>query len=139
MIAALATVTIVVEAPRESGALITATHAADLHRTVAAVPGNIDAPTCAGSNQLLCDGAVVISQVADALALFGLAAPRTRAPLLASAAERAVWEALGAGAADIDELCARAGLPARECVVAVSVLEMQGAIECEMTGEIRRR
>jgi len=138
LIAALAAATIVVEAPKDSGALITATHASDLHRTVASVPGPIDAPTCSGSNLLLRDGAVMMCEVADALALFGLSAPRTRAPLLATAAERTVWEALGAGAAAIDDLCARTGLPARECLVAVSALEIQGAIACEMTGEIRR-
>jgi len=139
ILAALAKVTIVVEAPRQSGALITAMHASDLGRTVAAVPGPIDAPSSAGSNQLLRDGATMICDVADALALFGLSAPRARAPMLATPAERAIWEALGAGVAGIDELCARAGLPARECLVAVSALEIQGAISCELTGEIRRR
>src|SRR5262249_29281591 len=70
ILAALAEVTIVVEAPSQSGALITATHALELGRTVAAVPGPIDSPTAAGSNLLLRDGAVMILDVADALALF---------------------------------------------------------------------
>ena len=140
ILAALAQVTIVVEAPRQSGALITAIHALDLGRTVAAVPGPIDAPTSAGSNQLLRDGATMICDVADALQLFALSAPRAREPVLQTRAERAIWEALGAGAAaSIDELCLRAGWSARECLVAVSALEIQGAISCELTGEIRRR
>ena len=42
IIAALATVTLVVEAGHSSGALITATHALELGRAVAAVPGPID-------------------------------------------------------------------------------------------------
>ena len=140
IIAALAQVTIVVEAPLRSGALNTADHALKLGRTVAAVPGPIDAPASAGSNLLLRDGAIVIAEVADALALFGCAPPpRPRDRVFGSDAERAVWAALEAAATSIDELCARASLPARECVAAVSALEIAGAIECALTGEIRRR
>jgi DNA processing protein len=139
ILAALAQVTIVVEAPRQSGALITAGHALELGRTVAAVPGPIDAPASAGSNLLLRDGAVLLAEVADVLALFGKSAPVPRAPVFATDAERAIWGALGGGAATLDELCTRASLPARECVAAVSALELSGAIECALTGEIRRR
>lgn len=140
IIAALAKATIVVEAPVRSGALITATHALELGRTVAAVPGPIDSAESAGSNELLRDGAIVIAGVADALALVGLSVPVPAAPPeFRDAAERAVWDALAAGPADIDLLCARAALPARDCLAAVTALEMRGVIECELTGEIRRR
>ncbi len=47
---------LVVEAPDRSGALITAKCAMEQGREVFAVPGNIDAPTCAGSNALLQEG-----------------------------------------------------------------------------------
>ena len=52
---------LVVEAPFKSGALITARQAADQGRDVFVVPGNIDVPTCAGSNALLRDGAIAVS------------------------------------------------------------------------------
>ena len=139
ILAALAQVTIVVEAPRQSGPLITAGHALELGRTVAAVPGPIDAPGSAGANLLLRDGAVLLAEVADVLALFGKSAPVPKEPAFASDAERAIWGALVGGAATLDELCTRASLPARECVAAVSALELSGVIECALTGEIRRR
>lgn len=139
LIAALARATIVVEAPHRSGALITARDALDLNRDVAAVPGPIDVPQNAGTNQLLRDGAIMIADVADALALAGLSAPVARRAALLDATLLAVWNALDAPAPDLDALSARAELPARRCLAAVTALELQGAIECALTGEIRRR
>ena len=49
---------LVVEAPEKSGALITANRAMEQGRDVFAVPGNIDVPTCAGSNALLQERAI---------------------------------------------------------------------------------
>ena len=138
VVAALAGATIVVEAGVKSGALITAGHALELGRTVAAIPGPIDMPQSAGSNELLRDGATFIASVADALALVGATAPVRRPPELAPD-ERAVWEALSGGALDADTLTARSGLPAARCLAAVTTLEIAGAVECELTGEIRRR
>ena len=58
---------LVVEAPEKSGALITARLALEQGRDVFAVPGNIDIPTCAGSNALLRDGAIMVSSGWDVL------------------------------------------------------------------------
>lgn len=52
---------LVVEAPERSGALITARQAADQGRDVFAVPGNVDVPSCMGSNGLIRDGAIMAS------------------------------------------------------------------------------
>lgn len=145
IIAALAQAVIVIEAPHRSGALITATHGLELNRIIAAVPGPIDVPQSAGSNTLLRDGAIVIAEIADALALVGATAPAALArpgsdpPALTDLTQCAVWQALESPAADLDALAARASLPARRCLAAVSALELSGAIECALTGEIRRR
>jgi len=139
IIAALATATIVIEAPFDSGALITAERATELGRDVGIVPGPIDSPQSQGSNALLRDGAHPIVAVADALTLVGLAPPAVpSAPRLETDSEIRIWRALDDGSATMDELCARTGLPVTQCLTTVTALELRGVIECALTGEIRR-
>ncbi len=58
---------LVVEAPEKSGALITARWALEQSRDVFVVPGNINTPSCAGSNALLQEGAVPVFSGWDVL------------------------------------------------------------------------
>ena len=58
---------VVVEAPARSGALITASQAAEQGRDVFVIPGNVDVAACAGSNALLRDGAIAVSTGWDIL------------------------------------------------------------------------
>jgi DNA processing protein len=67
VIAGLARITLVVEAAEKSGSLITARCATDYGRDVAAVPGSILSPLCAGSNALLKDGAILVRSAEDLL------------------------------------------------------------------------
>lgn len=60
----------VIEAPIGSGALITAARALDQGREVFAVPGNADAPNCKGSNELIKDGAMLVTCGWDVLCEF---------------------------------------------------------------------
>jgi DNA processing protein len=139
LIAALCSVVIVIEAPERSGALNTVNHALDLGRTIAAVPGPIDQPQSAGANGVIREGGHIITSIEDALALVGLTPPPRvpRGDPLGDAGK--VWTALGQGALDIDALCARTGLPAAQCLAAVTELEVAGSIECAFSGVIRRR
>ncbi len=73
LIAALASVTVVVEARWRSGALNTAHHAESLGRAVAAVPGSVHSANSAGCHRLLREGGAVC--VTDAGEIAELAAP----------------------------------------------------------------
>lgn len=67
IMAALGDMTVVVEAGRRSGSLITAGFASELGRPVGAVPGPITAAQSQGTNGLICDGARPVTCAGDVL------------------------------------------------------------------------
>ena len=67
LLSALALGTLVVEAPAHSGALITASHALEQGRDVYAVPGSIDSPSSEGANQLIREGAMLVTSGWDVM------------------------------------------------------------------------
>ncbi len=71
LIAAMAGVTVVVEASAESGALATASVARSLGRTVLAVPGDVDRPGSRGTLALLRAGARPCADAGDVWAALG--------------------------------------------------------------------
>ncbi|MFE4198868.1 DNA-processing protein DprA [Paenarthrobacter sp. NPDC056912] len=72
IIAALASVTVVVEARWRSGALNTAHHAESIGRVVATVPGSVHSANSAGCHRLLRDGgAVCVTDVGEIAELAG--------------------------------------------------------------------
>jgi DNA processing protein len=80
VIAALGSGTVVVEAARRSGSLVTARLAAELGRVVMAVPGPVTSDQSAGTHELIRDGAMLVaeaSQVREACSsLTAAAAPQ---------------------------------------------------------------
>jgi DNA processing protein len=138
IIAALARATIVVEAGHKSGALNTAGQALDLGRSVAAIPGPIDSPRSAGSNQLIRDGGQLIGTVDDALGLLGLSRNGAVHRPEMGAAEAEVWDCLGEGELPVDAICTRSGLGVRPVLEAVSRLELAGLVARLPDGQIGR-
>jgi DNA processing protein len=138
IIAGLAAVTIVVEAGFRSGANNTVAHALAAGRTVAAVPGPIDAPQSQGCNLLIQQGAHVITCVNDALALMSLRQEAEEAPALPET-EQKIWDVLAAeGAATVELIAARTALPLRETLTALTSLEIEGLITADIAGTFRR-
>jgi DNA processing protein len=141
-IAALASLTIVVEATERSGSLITAELAQDLGRAVGAVPGPVGTPRAAGSNALLRDGALVIRHAQDALdealgigvatALPGRRADELGGPL------RALLRRVEDGC---DTVCALARTPeeAQSAFAGLAELELLGFLRRGPAGRYVRR
>ena len=139
IIAGLGKFTLVVEAGFHSGANLTAQAALRFNRDLAAVPGPIESDQSKGTNLLLRDGATTITCVEDALQLAGVTGVKQPPPLTLDGNDALVWSALGPESLDVDTLASRAGLSARDCLTSVTSLELNGMVECLITGEVRRR
>lgn len=70
LISGLAPATLIIEASKHSGALITASYALEQGREVLALPGNILEENSAGTNRLISEGAKLVAEPRDILELF---------------------------------------------------------------------
>jgi DNA processing protein len=146
IMAAAGDVTVVVEASKPSGSLITAAFAEKLGRTVGAVPGRATSRSAEGSNELLRDGAAVIRSADDVIAELAPASQellrnadtaRAAPPELDSAAGR-VLEAVEEESS-LEAIGRRARLAASEVRGALARLEGAGLVRRDPLGRYLRR
>ena len=146
IMAGLARITVVVEAADPSGSLITTQFATQLGRGVGAVPGQVTSRVAAGTNNLLKDGAALVTGSQDLLdELFGSESDEGRAARAQAAAAVAIddpvqlrlLEAVEASLG-IDGICAHAGVPVREARAGLSRLERSGHVRRDPLGGYRR-
>lgn len=131
IIAALATMTIVVEAPERSGALVTAALARGLGRRVGAVPGRVSSRLAAGPHGLIASGATLVTKPEDVLdAVFGLGAGAAARRSQRAAIPPELETVLGAirDGADTPASLARAGFGIDAALAAIGELELTGLI-----------
>ncbi|MFV0374905.1 DNA-processing protein DprA, partial [Microbacterium sp.] len=141
VIAALADATVVVEAGHRSGSLNTAGHAASLGRALGAVPGPVTSAASAGCHRLLREyDAVCVTDAADVCELIGLAAGSAAAPDGPSdRASTRILDALSSRTGRTPEdLAVRSGMSLADCVAALGLLEVAGAVRREPDGTWRR-
>lgn len=142
IMAALAGMTVVVEAATRSGSLITMDLAADLGRDLGAVPGPVTSRASAGPNALLASGAHVIRDAQDVLdAMLGpggrpLARPDTAAVLDPDL--QAVLAAVEAGESTCDAVATASGLSGPVAAAALARLELLGYLTCSSLGTYSR-
>ena len=130
IIAALSRLTIVVQGAEGSGALVTASLARQLGRTVGAVPGQVHLAQSAGPHRLLRDGAVLIRDAQDVLdTLFGAGVRELeevrRVQLTPD--QTAVLDAITAGD-DTPGRLARAEVTVGDVLATLAELELAGVV-----------
>jgi DNA processing protein len=145
IMAALAAMTVVVEARERSGSLITSEMASDLGREVGAVPGQVGGALAAGTNNLLRDGAHVIRRAEDVLDTLidvgsvhrSRAVEPPRGPAL-DAALATMLEIVERGASTPDAVARVSGQPGRRAVAALARLELMGYVAADGSGRYSR-
>ena len=145
VIAGMALATIVVEAAERSGSLITARRALEQNREVFAVPGSPLDPRAAGSNDLIKQGARIVTNVADVVDTvrpmlatnvavarpnsFSAPAPEETVAEPVEDNRGSVIEALGPTPVEIDDVIRFTGLPARLVHIVLLELDLAGRVE----------
>jgi DNA processing protein len=133
----------VVEAPADSGALITAEFAVEQGRDVFAVPGPVNDARSRGAHALIRDGAALVETAEDILAALGVlsatADPQLTLPDPAlTEDEQALLKLLGPQPRSVDDLTAESGASAARVSAALMLLELKGlARRCSGTGYVR--
>lgn len=143
IISGLSLGTVVIEAAKQSGSLITARMAGEQGREVFAVPGSPLDPRCEGSNDLLKQGATLVDN-ADDIARHLLRRPVTLAeptyneftlPMMQindadlAAARSMVLENLSPAPVGVDELIRHCALPAAAVLTVLLELELAGQLQ----------
>lgn len=140
LISGLSLGTVVVEAPAQSGALITASFALDQNREVFAVPGEVRGGRSAGCHRLIKEGAKLVEGVGDILEELGprfeqqaqlamdFAATAAAPEPKLSPEERQVFGLLGEEPLHIDPLASQTRLPIPELLRILLDLELAGLV-----------
>jgi DNA processing protein len=133
IISGLASALVIVEAPAESGALITAELAWNQSRSVYAVPGKIDSPASVGNHRLIRENkAALVTCVQDVLTDLNwfTAQGARRVPVVVElfGREKEVYELLTNEPQHFDILCHKTGMEAGEMSATLTMLELAGVI-----------
>ncbi len=140
---------VVIEAAKKSGSLITARFAADQGREVFAVPGNPLDPRATGTNELIKDGAHIVTSPEDIIEALEPVLGRSQSytqnsfdeyeydddsdvtypPDIDQTDRQRVIEALSPAPTDIDEIIRNTTLPARTVQIILLELDLAGRLE----------
>jgi DNA processing protein len=151
IIAALALGTLVVEAARHSGSLITARLAGEYGREVFAIPGSIHNPLKRGCHELLRQGAKLTENADDILSELNFSAASslaigvdgehrryTQASLAMDKEHEILLDALGFEPTDLDTLVTRTAFKPAAVSSMMLILELTGRVRLEPGGRYSR-
>jgi DNA processing protein len=132
IIAALSDALLITEAAENSGSLHTARFALELGKSVLAVPGNINSPTSAGTNNLIKMGATPVTSIDDVLVELNIETepnPNEREVFGDNDAETNLLKLISEGRQKGSELHELSKLSAADFQQHLSMLEIKGRIK----------
>ena len=141
IISGLSRGTVVVEAGERSGALITAKFALEQGRDIFAVPGSVLSQMSKGTNQLIAEGAIPMTNpviITDTLNLARTGKERKPEQIDVSAIEKNILRVLGDESLHIDEICARTSLTIEKLTAELTMMELKGIVQRENGMEYQR-
>jgi DNA processing protein len=132
IISGLSLAVIVIEANVDSGAMITATFAAEQGRELFAVPGSIFAPQSKGANQLIRDGARLLLDPQEVLQILDLqqatAQQTARQILPGDPVEAQLYQVLGPEPQHVDAIRSQTGMSIEKVSSTLALMELKGMV-----------
>ncbi len=138
IMAALGLATVVIEAPKKSGALITASLAADLGKDVLVVPGGIYNSKYEGSNNLIKSGCIPVTEAKDVIEHLPVeikVIPKENTKTnkfenISSPAEKKITELLlYHREMNVDNIISESGLPEGQVISALMMMEINDIVK----------
>lgn len=143
IISGLSDVVIVVEAREKSGSLITADYALEQGKTIFACPGRVGDSLSKGTNNLIKQGAYILTSADDVLEYLGLIVdgliPKKEKDVSTlDYFERVVYDVLEGETLHIDQIVERTKIPVVKCINVIMSLELNGFVETTINNYYRR-
>ena len=133
IISGLSRATIVVEAGEKSGALITAKFSVEQGRDVFAIPGSILSPMSRGTNTLIQDGAIPLTNPKDVLDALNYSQvvehQSARVQLPTDTLEINIMQALSFEPTHVDDVCTQLNMPIEKVTAALTMMELKGLVQ----------
>jgi len=130
IISGISNVVVIVQAPEDSGALITGEYALKQKRTLFAIPGDIENPLHRGCNLMIRKGAKILIDYKDILEELGYKATKSNEkvqPVELNEEEKFVYSLI-TGDMTLDDLSEISGLPVNKLYPILLSLEIKGII-----------
>ena len=140
IISGLCLATIIIEAPKKSGALITARFALEQNREIFAVPGSIFNKNSVGTHHLIKQGAKLLSQIEDILEELELTNPFKNSKLkkikkppsakFENEKEKNIYQLFSENnSLAIDKIIEESNLSPEDALIALTTLEIKGLLK----------
>ncbi len=143
IISGLSDLVIVVEARDKSGSLITADYALEQGKTIFACPGRVGDSLSRGTNNLIKQGAYILTSADDVLEHLGMIVdglmPKKEKDInTLDYYEKSVYDVLKDDTLHIDQIVDKTKLPVVKCLNIIMSLELNGFVEATINNYYRR-